>query len=74
LNLQGLFSEVGDRYRLIVVHAASLASDAVAPMSRSMSGVCLLLRQDETLRRHATEAAELIRRGGGHLLGCVLVE
>jgi len=74
LNLQGLFSEVGDRYRLIVVHAASLASDAVAPMSRSMSGVCLLLRQGETLRRHATEAAALIERNGGRTLGCVLVE
>jgi len=74
LNLDALLDEFGDRYALTLLHAAPLGRGESAPLARSVDGVCLLLRQGETLQRHAREAAALLESVGGRLLGCVLVE
>jgi len=72
VNLGGLLDALRLRYRLILVDAASLLHPEVAPLGRLCDGAYLIVQLGQTPRGAARQAAGVIRRCGGHMLGCVL--
>ncbi|MFH1265082.1 MAG: hypothetical protein ABIK89_05100 [Planctomycetota bacterium] len=72
MNLGGLLDALRLRYRLILVDAASLLHPEVAPLGRLCDGAYLIVQLGQTPRGAARQAAGVIRRCGGHVLGCVL--
>ncbi len=73
LKLGGLLEALRNDDRLVLVDAASLAYPEVAPLSRLCDGTYLVVALGRTGRRAAGQAVRLIQRGGGRLLGCVLL-
>ncbi len=74
LNLDRLLTEARDHYRLVLIRTSSLQYPEVAPMARHCEGVYLVVRLHSTKRRAAREAVPLLRRAGGNVLGCVVVQ
>ena len=59
---------------LVLVDMPSLEHVESAAMMRRCDGVYLVVRLGHTARRAVAEAARVIERSGGRLLGCVVVE
>ncbi len=73
LNLEPLLEELADHYKLVLIDTASLAYPEVAQMSRYCDGTYLVVRIGHTRRRTVAEAARVLQRCGGRLLGCVVL-
>lgn len=73
LDLEPLLKELDGRYRLVLIDTASLAHPEVAPIAGCCTGTYLVVRLGHTTRRAVGEAVDTIRRGGGRLLGSVVL-
>lgn len=65
--------ELREAWPLVLLDAASLTHAEVAPMVSCCDGVYLVVRLGYTPHRAVAEAARVIHRSGGRLLGCVVV-
>jgi len=74
LDLAPLLAQLNSHYRLVLLDTASLLYPEVGPMAGCCDGVYLVVRLGHTLRRAVGEAASVIRKCRGRLLGCVVVE
>ena len=72
LKLASLLETLRRSHRLVLVDTASLKYPEVAPLAGLCDGTYLVIALGETQRGAAQQAARLIQRCGGRLLGCVL--
>jgi Mrp family chromosome partitioning ATPase len=71
-TLGSLLQTLRRSHRLVLVDTASLLYPEVAPLSGLCDGTYLVAALGQTGRDAARQAARLIKRRGGRLLGCVL--
>lgn len=71
-KLASLLETLRRSHRLVLVDAASLQHPEVAPLSGLCDGTYLVIALGQTERNAARQAARLIKRCGGRVLGCVL--
>ncbi|MEE8452769.1 MAG: CpsD/CapB family tyrosine-protein kinase [Thermoguttaceae bacterium] len=72
-DLGRLLKELKEAYSLVLVDAASLAHDEVAPASRYCDGTYLAVRLRQTTRRSVREAVRVVGDCGGRVLGSIVV-
>jgi Mrp family chromosome partitioning ATPase len=60
-------------WSLVLIDAASLAHPEAVALAQHCDGMYLVVRLGRTPRRAVAEAAKVIRRAGGRLLGCIVV-
>ena len=68
-----LLEELKEAYPLVLVDAASLAHDEVAPASGYCDGTYLAVRLRQTTRRSVRNAVRVIGDCGGRVLGSIVV-
>jgi len=73
LNLERLLAEAQQRYRLLLIHAASLQHPEVAPLAGYCTGVYLVVRVHATTQRAVREAGAILKKAGANLIGCVVI-
>jgi Mrp family chromosome partitioning ATPase len=71
-KLASLLEALRRAHRLVLVDTASLQYPEVAPLSGLCDGTYLVIALGQTERNAARQAARLIKRCGGRVLGCVL--
>ena len=71
-KLASLLETLRRSHRLVLVDTASLRYPEVAPLSGLCDGTYLVIALGQTECNAARQAARLIKRCGGRLLGCVL--
>ena len=74
LRLSPVLDALRNRYRLVLVDAASLLYPEVAPLSKWCEGTYLVVRLGRTLRGAARQAVRVIEQSNGRVLGCVLTD
>jgi len=72
-GMERLLKELKEVYSLVLIDAASLAHNEVAPASRYCDGTYLAVRLRQTTRRSLREAARVIGDCGGRVLGSIVV-
>jgi Mrp family chromosome partitioning ATPase len=72
LKLASLLETLRRSHRLVLVDTASLQYPEVAPLSGLCDGTYLVVALGQTEQGVARQAARLIERCGGRVLGCVL--
>jgi polysaccharide biosynthesis transport protein len=70
----GWIEDLREDWPLVLVDMGSLEHIEAANLVRRCDGVCLVVRLGHTARRAVAEAARVVRKCGGQLLGCVVVE
>ncbi len=76
-NVQGLghlLRDLAGHYGLVVVDAASLADRGTVQLAAVCDATYLVVRLGEGNPRMLREAAQVIQRNGGRLLGCVAID
>jgi len=75
-NVQGvshLFRDLAGHYDLVVVDASSLAHRGTVQLAAVCDATYLVVRVDDGSPRMLREAAQILQRNGGRLLGCVAI-
>jgi hypothetical protein len=67
-------AELREGWSLVLLDLPSLLHPEVASLAECCDGVYLVVRLGHTSRRGVAKAARTIRRSGGRLLGCVVIE
>jgi Mrp family chromosome partitioning ATPase len=70
----GWIEDLREDWPLVLVDMGSLVHVEAANLVRRCDGVCLVVRLGHTARRAVGEAVRVVRKCGGQLLGCVVVE
>ena len=76
-NAQGmsrLLRDLADHYDLVVVDASSLAHRGTVQLAAVCDATYLVVRLGEGSPRMLREAAQIVQRSGGRLLGCVAID
>jgi Mrp family chromosome partitioning ATPase len=74
VDLGGLLKQFTERYAIVLVDAGSLLQPDAVSLMPFCDGAYLVVRLGRTSRRLISEAARVIERAGGRLLGCVAIE
>ncbi|MEA1951605.1 MAG: hypothetical protein U9N87_09480 [Planctomycetota bacterium] len=69
-----MLTEMREQYRLVLFENVSASDREMSQLAAYCHGVYLLLRAGQTPRDAARQSLKMINRGGGQLLGCVLLD